>query len=90
MSRCRYEVMSSCWRDDPGSRPAFSQLLPVLKGLLAELPQLEADQEVGYINQVPEASAGPDARRPSPGPPERRENAYMPCPAAATPPALSS
>ncbi|CAF93498.1 unnamed protein product, partial [Tetraodon nigroviridis] len=32
-----YEVMRSCWDEDPGSRPTFSQLLQALGGLLAEL-----------------------------------------------------
>uniref|UniRef100_H3CHW3 receptor protein-tyrosine kinase n=1 Tax=Tetraodon nigroviridis TaxID=99883 RepID=H3CHW3_TETNG len=29
-----YEVMRSCWDEDPGSRPTFSQLLQALGGLL--------------------------------------------------------
>lgn len=83
MSPCRYEVMRSCWDEDPGSRPGFSQLLQTLKGLLAELPELEASQEIGYINQVLEASAAPAAsqRPPEPGG-SRPENIYLPCPAA--------
>lgn len=77
MSPCSYEVMRSCWDEDPGSRPSFSELLQMLKGLLAELPELEASQEVNYINQVlavlPEHSPEPGG--------SRHENTYLPCPA---------
>lgn len=78
MFTCSYQVMRSCWDEDPGSRPSFSQLLQTLKGLLAELPELEASQEVGYINQVLAVSPEPS---PEPGG-SRRQNTYLPCPAA--------
>lgn len=81
VSPCSYEVMRSCWDEDPGSRPSFSELLQMLRGLLAELPELEASQEVSYINQVLEASTA-SQRSPEPGG-SRRENTYLPCPAAA-------
>lgn len=74
--------MRSCWDEDPESRPSFSELLQMLKGLLAMLPELDASQEVSYINQVLEVSAASVASRPSPEPGRsRRENEYLPCPA---------
>lgn len=80
--------MRSCWDEDPGSRPSFSELLQVLQGLLAELPELEASQEVSYINQVLEASAAAAASQNSPEPGgSRRQNMYLRCPAARADPA---
>lgn len=84
MSPCSYEVMRSCWDEDPVSRPSFGELLQMLKGLLAELPELEASQEVSYMNQVLEVSAATAASQNTPQPGrDRHENMYLPCPGTA-------
>lgn len=84
MSPCSYEVMRSCWDEDPVSRPSFSELLQMLEGLLAELPELEPSQEVNYMNQVLEVSAATAASQNMPQPErDRHENMYLPCPATA-------
>lgn len=84
LSPCSYEVMRSCWDQDPVSRPTFSELLQMLKGLLAELPELEASQEVSYMNQVLEVSAATAAIQHTPQPGgDRCENTYLPCPVSA-------
>lgn len=84
MSPYRYEVMRSCWDEDPAARPSFSQLLQTLKGLLAELPELEPSLEVSYINQVLEVSAASAASQSSPEPGgDRCENTYLPSPVGA-------
>lgn len=77
MSPCSYEVMRSCWDEDPVSRPSFSELLQMLKDLLAELPELEASQEVNYMNQVLQVSAATATSQnmPQPGR-DRHENTY--------------
>ncbi|KAM4565173.1 tyrosine-protein kinase receptor TYRO3 [Fundulus diaphanus] len=53
-----YEIMKSCWNSEPKLRPDFRHLLEELKGLLSELPVLEAWQEARYINQGLEAATG--------------------------------
>uniref|UniRef100_A0A674NLK4 receptor protein-tyrosine kinase n=1 Tax=Takifugu rubripes TaxID=31033 RepID=A0A674NLK4_TAKRU len=76
-----YEVMRSCWDQDPVRRPSFSELLQTLKGLLAELPELEASQEASYMNQVLEVSAATAAIQHTPQPGgDRCENTYFPYP----------
>ncbi|XP_026188440.1 ephrin type-A receptor 2 isoform X2 [Mastacembelus armatus] len=52
-----YEVMQSCWHEEPNRRPGFGELGETLKGLLSELPVLEASQEASYINQGLEVAA---------------------------------
>ncbi|XP_008301330.1 tyrosine-protein kinase Mer [Stegastes partitus] len=85
-----YEVMRSCWDREPTRRPGFRELAETLKGLLAELPVLEASQEATYINQGLEiaaavaAAAGgasQDSQSDSGG---RCENVYLPSPVGAT------
>lgn len=86
MSPCRYEVMRSCWDADPGARPTFSQLLQTLRGLLAQLPELEPSLEVHYINQVLEVSAAspsPASQASSEPGGDRCENTYLPSPVGA-------
>lgn len=84
MSLRSYEVMRSCWDEDPGSRPTFRELLQMLEGLLAEFPKLEAGEEVTYINQVLEvlAAAAADSQQSLEPGGSRRENVYLCCPAA--------
>lgn len=52
-----YEVMQSCWDQEPNRRPCFRELGEILNGLLSELPILEASQEANYINQGLEVAA---------------------------------
>ncbi|XP_028996065.1 tyrosine-protein kinase Mer [Betta splendens] len=52
-----YRVMHSCWDQEPNRRPSFSEVGETLKGLLSELPALEASQEANYINQGLEIAA---------------------------------
>ncbi|KAI3375894.1 hypothetical protein L3Q82_004153 [Scortum barcoo] len=79
-----YEVMRSCWDKEPTRRPGFRELGEVLKGLLSELPVLEASQEASYINQGLEvaaaAAASQDPESDSAG---RWENVYLPSPVGA-------
>lgn len=79
-----YEVMRSCWDKEPTRRPGFRELGQTLKGLLSELPVLEASQEASYINQVLEvaaaAAASQDPQSDSGG---RWENVYLPTPVGA-------
>ena len=49
--------MLSCWESDPGQRPGFAELGVRLKGLLSELPPLEASKEAHYINMGLEAAS---------------------------------
>lgn len=49
--------MRSCWDQEPNRRPGFRELGEILKGLLSELPVLEASQEASYINQGLEVAA---------------------------------
>ncbi|XP_042257093.1 tyrosine-protein kinase receptor TYRO3 isoform X1 [Thunnus maccoyii] len=80
-----YEVMRSCWDKEPTRRPGFRELGESLKGLLSELPVLEASQEASYINQGLEvaaatAAASQDPQTDSGG---RWENVYLPTPVGA-------
>ncbi|KAJ4936989.1 hypothetical protein JOQ06_001573 [Pogonophryne albipinna] len=52
-----YEVMQSCWHEDPSLRPGFGELCETLRALLSELPVLEASQEESYINHGLEVAA---------------------------------
>ncbi|XP_034712606.1 tyrosine-protein kinase receptor TYRO3 isoform X2 [Etheostoma cragini] len=81
-----YEVMQSCWDKEPTCRPGFGELCETLKGLLLEMPVLEASQEASYINhglEVAAAAAGAsqDPQTDSKG---RLENVYLPTPVGAT------
>ncbi|XP_036001986.1 tyrosine-protein kinase receptor TYRO3 isoform X2 [Fundulus heteroclitus] len=80
-----YEIMKSCWNSEPKLRPDFRHLLEELKGLLSELPVLEAWQEARYINQGLEAATGAAAesenlQTDSGG---RQENVYLSSPVGA-------
>ncbi|XP_051285550.1 tyrosine-protein kinase receptor TYRO3 isoform X2 [Dicentrarchus labrax] len=80
-----YEVMRSCWDKDSARRPGFRELCETLKGLLSELPVLEASQEASYINLGLEvaaaaAAASQDPQTDSGG---RWENVYLPSPVGA-------
>nr|XP_046236325.1 tyrosine-protein kinase receptor UFO [Scatophagus argus] len=79
-----YEIMLSCWDKEPTRRPGFRELGETLKGLLSELPVLEASQEASYINQVLEVSAtvaaSQDPQTDSEG---RLKNVYLPTPVGA-------
>nr|XP_019955627.1 PREDICTED: uncharacterized protein LOC109637607 [Paralichthys olivaceus] len=80
-----YDVMWSCWDKEPNQRPDFRELGETLKGLLSELPVLEASQEASYINQGLEAAAAAAAfslehQRESG---ERWNNVYLPTPMGA-------
>ncbi|KAM4714654.1 tyrosine-protein kinase receptor TYRO3 [Anableps anableps] len=78
-----YEVMKSCWDSEPSLRPDFRYLLEALKGLLFELPVLEAWQEARYINQGLDAASGAvpeDSQTDSGG---RHENVYQSSPMGA-------
>ncbi|KAL4631098.1 tyrosine-protein kinase receptor TYRO3-like [Arapaima gigas] len=46
-----YELMQSCWHQDPTQRPCFQKLEEDLQILLSQLPPLEASEEAHYINQ---------------------------------------
>ncbi|XP_035531592.1 zRAB1B, member RAS oncogene family a [Morone saxatilis] len=77
--------MRSCWDKDSARRPGFRELCETLKGLLSELPVLEASQEASYINQGLEvaaaaAAASQDPQTDSGG---RWENVYLPSPVGA-------
>ncbi|KAG8006351.1 Tyrosine-protein kinase receptor UFO, partial [Nibea albiflora] len=69
------------------SRPAglaSGELGETLKGLLSELPVLEASQEASYINQVLEVSAAVAAsQEPQTNSGGRLENVYLPTPVGA-------
>ncbi|KFP86006.1 Tyrosine-protein kinase Mer, partial [Apaloderma vittatum] len=59
-----YEIMSSCWRADPGTRPTFSQLKVHLEKLLENLPVARASGDVIYVNtSLPEET--PDSTQDS-------------------------
>ncbi|NXJ84284.1 MERTK kinase, partial [Trogon melanurus] len=45
-----YEIMSACWRADPGARPTFSQLKVHLEKLLESLPVARGSGDVIYVN----------------------------------------
>ncbi|XP_076580753.1 tyrosine-protein kinase receptor TYRO3 [Chaetodon auriga] len=79
-----YEVMWSCWDKEPTRRPGFRELGQTLKGLLSELPVLEASQEACYINQVLEvAAAAATSQDPQTDSVGRSENVYLPSPVGA-------
>lgn len=78
--------MQRCWDEEPAHRPGFRELGEILKGLLSELPVLEASQEASYINQVLEVSAAAAASQdphPLTDSGERWENVYLPTPVGA-------
>ncbi|KAG7235426.1 hypothetical protein INR49_002656, partial [Caranx melampygus] len=80
-----YEVMQSCWNKEPNRRPGFEELGEKLKGLLSELPVLEASQEASYINQGLEVAAAAAAACPEPQTENsggKGENLYLPNPVA--------
>lgn len=76
--------MQNCWNREPNRRPGFEELGETLKGLLSELPALEASQEASYINQGLEvaaaAAACPEPQTENCG--GRGENFYLPNPVA--------
>ncbi|XP_040887460.1 ephrin type-A receptor 1 [Toxotes jaculatrix] len=78
-----YEVMWSCWDKEPNRRPDFRELGETLKGLLSELPVLEASQEAVYINQGLEAAAVAVSLEPQTDHEGRLENVYIPSPVGA-------
>ncbi|KAM7365894.1 hypothetical protein PAMP_015375 [Pampus punctatissimus] len=78
-----YEVMQSCWDKEPTQRPGFKELGETLRGLLSELPVLEASQEASYINQglkVATAAAAAASQDPHTDSGGRWENVYLPTP----------
>ncbi|KAI9518477.1 hypothetical protein NQZ68_036928 [Dissostichus eleginoides] len=80
-----YEVMHSCWDEDPSLRPGFGELCETLRALLSELPELEASQEESYINHGLEvaaaaAAASQETHTECGG---RCENVYLPTPLGA-------
>ncbi|XP_037615569.1 tyrosine-protein kinase receptor TYRO3 [Sebastes umbrosus] len=78
-----YEVMQSCWEKEPSRRPGFGELCETLKGLLSELPVLEASQEADYINHGLEAAAAVAAcQGPQTESGGRWENVYLASPVA--------
>lgn len=80
-----YEVMRSCWDKEPTCRPGFRELGEILKGLLSELPVLEASQEACYINQGLEVAAAVASTQDPPSDSAGRwANVYMPSPVGAT------
>ncbi|XP_034470950.1 tyrosine-protein kinase receptor TYRO3 [Hippoglossus hippoglossus] len=80
-----YDVMWSCWDKEPNRRPGFRELGETLKGLLLELPVLEASQEDSYINQGLEAAAAVAASLEHQTDSEGRwENDYQPTPMGAS------
>ena len=77
--------MWSCWDKEPNRRPGFRELGETLKGLLLELPVLEASQEASYINQGLEAAAAVAASLEHQTDSEERwENDYQPTPMGAS------
>ncbi|CAK6968617.1 tyrosine-protein kinase receptor TYRO3 isoform X1 [Scomber scombrus] len=83
-----YEVMRSCWDEEPTRRPGFRELGEALKGLLSELPVLEASQEANYINQGLEVAAATAAAAAACQDPQtdfggREGNVYLPTPVGA-------
>lgn len=85
-----YEIMKSCWNAEPSLRPDFRDLIEALKGLLSELPALEAWEEATYINQGLEAASGVVAeyeeslaQGPQTDSGGRQQNVYLSSPVAA-------
>lgn len=84
LSMHSYKVMQSCWDKEPNRRPGFGELGETLKGLLSELPVLEASLEASYINQGLEAVSSVAASlEPQTDSGRRWENVYLPAPVAA-------
>ncbi|XP_068569755.1 tyrosine-protein kinase receptor UFO isoform X2 [Cebidichthys violaceus] len=80
-----YEVMQSCWDKEPSRRPGFGELGEMLKGLLSELPALEASQEACYMNHGLEvaAAAAASSQEPQTDSERRWENVYQLSPVGA-------
>uniref|UniRef100_A0A3Q3RAW9 receptor protein-tyrosine kinase n=1 Tax=Monopterus albus TaxID=43700 RepID=A0A3Q3RAW9_MONAL len=78
-----YEVMQSCWDKESNRRPGFRELGEALKGLLSELPVLEASQEASYINQGLELAAAAGCLESQTDSRGRWENVYQPTPVGA-------
>ncbi|KAK5876193.1 hypothetical protein CesoFtcFv8_027188 [Champsocephalus esox] len=83
-----YEVMQSCWHEDPSLRPGFGELCETLRALLSELPELEASQEESYINHGLEVAAAAAAAAAASQETHtecggRCENVYLPTPLGA-------
>nr|XP_020515911.1 tyrosine-protein kinase receptor TYRO3-like [Labrus bergylta] len=72
-----YEVMRRCWDEDATIRPDFKELVQTLRGFLSELPELEASEEVNYLNLGLEAAAA------APHTDERWGNVYLCAPVGA-------
>lgn len=75
--------MKSCWDQEPRLRPDFSGLLDELKGLLSELPVLEAWEEASYINQGLDAASSAVSEDPETDSGGRQENVYLSSPVGA-------
>nr|XP_020458613.1 tyrosine-protein kinase Mer [Monopterus albus] len=45
-----YEIMYSCWRDDPLDRPTFTQLREMLEKITERLPESFSKDSIIYIN----------------------------------------
>ncbi|XP_007567906.1 tyrosine-protein kinase Mer [Poecilia formosa] len=78
-----YEIMKSCWDSEPRLRPDFRSLLDKLKGLLSELPVLEAWEEERYINQGLDAASAAVTEDPQIDSGGRHENLYLSSPVGA-------
>ncbi|XP_032438400.1 uncharacterized protein LOC116732388 isoform X2 [Xiphophorus hellerii] len=78
-----YKIMKSCWDQEPLLRPDFSGLLDELKGLLSELPVLEAWEEASYINQGLDAASAAVSEDPETDSGGRQENVYLSSPVGA-------
>ncbi|XP_039997295.1 tyrosine-protein kinase receptor TYRO3 isoform X2 [Xiphias gladius] len=78
-----YEVMQSCWDKEPNRRPGFRELGETLKGLLSELPVMDASQEACYINQGLEAAAVAASLEPQTDSGGKLENVYLRTPVGA-------
>ncbi|CAJ1086437.1 tyrosine-protein kinase receptor TYRO3-like isoform X1 [Xyrichtys novacula] len=72
-----YDVMKSCWEEDPALRPDFGDLVQTLRDVMSELPELEACEEANYINQGLQAAAA------TPHSDKRGENVYLSAPVGA-------
>lgn len=78
-----YEVMQSCWDKQPSHRPGFRELGETLKGLLSELPELEASQEASYINQALEVATAAASQESETDSGRRLGNVYLSAPVGA-------
>ncbi|XP_032876418.1 tyrosine-protein kinase Mer [Amblyraja radiata] len=45
-----YEVMYSCWRQDPVDRPNFSDLKAILSNIVDGLPRVQGKEDIIYVN----------------------------------------